>query len=720
MGLLSKLFRRWGGEYFALAAAHQKAALADPEALHTLAKHAFSQGELAEASQWLEKALELVPDDAALWVTRAAVARKNDQLENAREYLERALALQPEHPRALTNLAEIDLIFCRTAEALEKLERALAGEPGLLAARVNRLAAWTELGRHQEACEEGERLIRRYPDHPELFLNTANALLQLGRGRQAVDYLRRALAQRPEFSEAQYLLAVLVGDVASLPPVIDYLEDRLARQGESLSLLTTLANAHQAAGHLSRAKQIARRILKREPEHMSARLVFASCASTSGHSDQADLYYSELFERSGDLTGMASNWLFEGNYQINLSPEALFARHRLWAERYEPPETSPVTVRQDSGKLRIGYVSGDLCRHPVGFLLLDIMRRHDRAHFEPIAFSTTLREDELTRTLKESFTGWHDVFQESDDDLMALIRKERIDVLVDLAGHTAFHRLRVFARRAVPVQVTWLGYFHSTGLSNIDYLLTDPHTSPAELGQLFSETPIWLGPTRFCFTPPPYAAQPTAAPVKRGLPFTFGCFNRLAKLNDEVISVWSEILRRTPGTRLWLKAGALGDAWVRADILERFRAQGIAKERLILQPGSGHGEMLEEFSMVDLALDPFPFTGGATSLEAFWMGVPTLTLPSATMVSRQTHSMLANLGLTEYFSASDARDYIARATAFAKNPTLLIRLRSDLRSRMAESPLNESEGFTHRLETFYKAAFKAAQVAQRLAPYSHF
>ncbi|TXF13727.1 tetratricopeptide repeat protein [Pelomicrobium methylotrophicum] len=722
MGWLARLLRRWGGEYFAHAALRRRARSGDPVALQTLARAALERGDEAEAEALLDEAFALSPDDplkASLLVTRAALARRGERFEAARADLDEALRLVPDQPRALTNLAELELIHGRPQQALRLLDQALVKEPDLLPAQVNRVAALAETGQFEAARALGEKLLRRHPDVPELLLNTANALLQLGRGRKAVELLRKALTIKKDFPEAEYLLAVLVGDSFALAPALEYLEKRLAREGESLGLLVTLANGHQAAGHLSRAHELALRILAREPDHLSARLVLASVSSSSGHTEISDRLYGQLYEQARDLSGLASNWLFEGNYLPHLPPAELYERHRRWAERYaagSPVSTPPPRARKRL-PLRVGYVSGDLCRHPVGSLLLQILALHDRKTVQPIAFSTTLREDNMTRELKRHFAAWHDVFDEDEADLAQRIRDEGIDILVDLSGHTAFHRLTVFARRAAPVQVTWIGYFHSTGLAEIDYLLTDPHTSPPECGQYFSETPIYLGSTRFCFFPPPYAPPPAPAPTQRGLPFTFGCFNRLAKINDEVVEVWAEILRRAPGSRLWLKAGALKDPWVKADLAARFAACGIDCGRLTFSAGGPHGEMLEEFAMVDLCLDPFPFTGGATSLEAFWMGVPTLTVPGATMVSRQTHAMNINLGLDQQFSAAGVRDYIARAVALAADPRPLHALRTVLRSRMAESPLCDGERFTRRLETFYRAAHEAALEGRRLPAY---
>ncbi len=727
---LTRALRRFGGSFFEEALLRRRAAqAADPEALAQLAKTALERGDAEEAEHLARQGLALEPCaeiQARLQVTLAAIARSREAFAEAQSHLDAALAAVPDYPPALTNRAELLLVVGRADAALSLLEQALKQAPQLLPARINRIAAWIELGRLEQAEKESQRLLARHPEDAAVLINHANVLLQRGKGRQAVRHLRRALEIAPQRVEARFLLGALVGDGFELRAAIEYLEKRLARRGDSRELLAVLANAHQAAGNLNRAAELAKRLLALDPRHVAARLVLGSIASSSGHSDVAERLYEALFEDAGELWGVGSNWLFEGNYNPHLPPAELYDRHVRWAQRYAAPRHpgapphAPALLpsRTPDRPLRVGYVSGDLCQHPVGALIYEVLTRHRRDVVEAVAFSTTLRKDDLTAAIAPHCVAWHDVFDFTDDELETLIRDERIDVLVDLAGHTAFHRLPVFARRPAPVQVTWLGYFHSTGVAAIDYLLTDPGTSPRELGQHFAETPIYLGSSRFCFLPPPYAPPVAPAPSERGAPFTFGCFNRLAKLNDEVIAAWARILHLAPHARLWLKAGALRDAWVRADLSARFAAQGIAPHRLVLSPGGAHQDMLAEFAQIDLALDPFPFTGGATTFEGLWMGVPCLTVPGATMVSRQTHAMNLNLGLAMLFSASGIRDYIARAVAFAQHPEPLWALRRALRPRVAASPLCDGEGYCRRVERFYRLAFEAACRGEKLAPYT--
>lgn len=737
--LLFRLARPFGGAAFEAAFEARRAAAGDAAARQALAKRALDAGldEEAEAHAQAALAGATTPEVAArAHVTLAALARKRDDFTTAQEHLEAALVLDPRSLAARTNLAELHLQRGDARGALTLLDAVLVEDPDFLPAAINRLAAWVELGAYAQARDEGERLKRRHPDAPELLLNLANAYLQLAEERKAVQLAKGALARAPTLPEAKIFLAALLGDLVDLRGVLDHLERKLALRGPSRERLALLSGAHQAAGNLTRAAALAQELLALAPEHLGARLTLAAVRSNSGHVEESDPLYAQLFAESGHLWGMGSNWCFEGNNLPTITAAALFARHTAWAKRYangaadkaaEPNPLRPLNGRKGAqgrrrapAPLRVSFFSGDLCQHPVGALLADVVPRLQRYGIEPIAFSTTLREDDLTRILKPHFATWHEIYDLEDEALVALARQEALDVAVDLSGHTAFHRLPAFAQRMAPVQVTWLGYFHSTGVAAIDYLLTDPETSPEALQQYFTETPIYLGESRFAFFPPPYAPPVAAAPSAWGLPFTFGCFNRLNKMNREVVSVWAEILRQAPGTRLWLKAGALRDRGVVADVRARFAAEGVDPARLVLSPGGTHAEMLTEFAMVDLALDPFPFTGGATTFEGLWMGVPCLTLPGLTMVSRQTHAMNAVLGLARDFSAFSARDYIARAVALARQPQPLWALRGELRARVGASPLCDGEAMAARFAAFAHAAVAAAARGEKLPPYSRY
>ena len=682
----------------------------DVEAMHALARRALSRGEAEAAILQLETALAARPEDAGLWCSLGAAYRHADNLDEAREAYLRALALKPDYPQALSNLGEWCIAKGQHEEALVWFDRALACKPGFFEARLNRIAALFELARFDEARAAAEALVADEPDRPEAHLNLGNVLIQTGRAKQGIAQYRRALELRPDYPEAHFNLATLLGSREEMANAIGYIERQIKERGETIQALGFLAAAHQAAGHLSQSEELCRRILARQPESIIALVTLGSCLSSGGDSAAALPLYEKVIELDGQQPGMYSNVLFELNNQSRIAPEAVFQRHLDWARRFELPLRAPddfaARDRDPQRKLRIGYVSGDFVRHPVGFLLRDVLRHHDGTLFEIHCFSMVVREQDVLPELRQAAEHWEDIFFHSDEELADLIRKAEIDILVDLSGHTAFHRLLVFARRPAPVQAEWIGYFHSTGLSAIDYFITDPFTTPPGGGQLFSETPAFLPHTRFCYGPPEYAPEVAAPPLEKSGSITFGSFNRLPKMTDEVVSAWARILQSVAQSRLVVKSGALSEEAVKDRLAERFAAQGIGRDRLDLREVSAHGQMFAEYGDIDIALDTFPFNGGMTTLEALWMGVPVVTIAGDSVVSRQTTSALTNIGLTELIFA-DVDAYVAGAVSLAGDPGRLRKLRRGLRGRMKDSPLCQPEQFTRDLELLYRRMWRA-------------
>lgn len=691
------------------------------DALHAKARRALAEGREEDAHAALDQAQRLNPDSAALWCSRGAVFRHAGQFAEARAAYEQALGLDPRFVQAMTNLGEWSLVQGRPEEALVWLERALQIEPEFFEAEANRVAVLFELGRYTEAREAGEALVAREPGRPEPYVNLGNVLVHTGQAKQAVKLYRKALELRPGYQEAHFNIATLLGSQDDLAKSIGHLKREIELRGESAHRLGLLAAAYQAAGQVSEAAEYCRKVLERQPENPGALLTLASCTSTAGDAQAALALYERIEQLSARQASMGSNVLFELNYLPGYSREAVFERHLAWAQRYVPaleerPDFSGWMPEPDR-KLRIAYVSGDFCAHPVGFLLGDVLRHHDRSRYEIHCFSMLLRPDEMSRSIQSAADGWEDVFLLNDDEFAALVRDKQIDVLIDLSGHTALHRLPALARRLAPVQATWIGYFHSTGAPEIDYFITDPHTSPPDNGQLFSETPVCLPHSRFCFSRLGYAPEVGDPPASRHGYVTFGSFNRLAKLVPPVVDAWAEILRAVPGSRLVIKAGVLKDAATKARWQSAFSERGIAPERIDLRLSSPHREMLEEYGDIDLALDPFPFNGGMTTLEALWMGVPVLTLEGDTVVSRQTHAALKTIGLAEQLSMPSIERYIARAVELAGDTAALAGLRAEIRPRMRASPLCQPDVFTRDLEHLYRAMWQAWCAGGKLPAY---
>ena len=407
--------------------------------------------------------------------------------------------------------------------------------------------------------------------------------------------------------------------------------------------------------------------------------------------------YAQLTRQYPELPVIRRNALLSLEYDPTATPEQRLAAARDWGEwvsrgSTEPRPAAPHVVNRP---LRVGYVSADICQHTVGFLVKDVLLNHNPDRVTPYVYSAGSHEDWLTRKIARG-TQFRQVADLDDEALAKQIRQDQIDVLVDLSGHTAGSRLSVFALRPAPVQVSWLGYFATTGLNSIDAVLLDPwHHTPA-IAAGFCEQIIDL-PSRFCFQPAPFAPEISTPPVLERGHITFGSFNNTAKLNPEVIQLWSEILHDIPESRLILKWRTLENPEVKAHFHQQFKSAGIAEARVQLRGASFHADVLKEYADIDIALDPFPFCGGLTTCEALWMGVPVVTLPLDRAVSRQSTSILSLIGHPEWV-AQTPTDYARIAQGLAADPTTLQRLRLSLRQAMRASALMDIPGFVSSLE----------------------
>ncbi|MGZ4957166.1 MAG: O-linked N-acetylglucosamine transferase family protein, partial [Methylobacter sp.] len=620
-----------------------------------------------------EQALAHNPKHVKLWCALGAAKRRLAQMDGAREAYEQAIAIDQDYAQAWCNLGEWWLVKDDLPVALAKFEQALKLQPDLPEALNNRVAVLYELGRFDDAETAAREAILVYPDQAALHVNLGNVLLHTGKSRLAVKSLRKALELDPSSPEAHLGLSSLLGESHRLAETLAFFEHEIAVKGENAQRLASLALAQQSKGDWQAAERTCNKILEMQPSNISALITLGGCCSVRADHQGAIRLYQLALAENPRMPGIRSSIAFNATYLPDISESDLFAFHQDWAEHFEVVDNKqPFSYAQSTDPdrpLRIGYVSGDFGTHPVGFLLRDVILHHDRQQYSIYCYSMMRNSDNITAAIRENSDAWIDVLLMSDEELAEQINEDRIDILVDLSGHTAYNRLPTFVLKPAPVQVTWIGYFHSTGLRNIDYFITDPFTTPPGCSQLFSETPVCLPHSRFCYSPPEYAPEVVEPPVLGRGQITFGCFNRIEKLVDPVIATWVKILNAVPNSRLLLKSGPLENKDVRDRLSQRFSAYGLDTKRLELQGPSSHPEMLEQYGEIDIALDPFPFNGGMTTLEALWMGVPVVTLEGTTVVSRQTISALSNIGITDDLVFNDIDSYIAGAVALANNPS---------------------------------------------------
>ena len=456
-----------------------------------------------------------------------------------------------------------------------------------------------------------------------------------------------------------------------------------------------------AYGFLAAARTCYERTQTIAPADQRAQVNLANLARDAGEHAEARRLYTELLARLPNHPVIRRNALTSLEYDPEVPDAERLVQAQAWGAwaiaRAGGTRPRPALQPLMDRPLRIGYVSADLCQHTVGLFVKDVLKAHDLTRVQVFAYSAGTVKDWVTAEIRAACT-LRDVSALDDAALAAQIRADGIDVLVDLSGHTGGSRLTAFAHRPAPVMVSWLGYFATTGLPTMDAVLLDAWHAPEGTEAQFVEPILRLPSGRFCYQPVPWAPAVVSAPAfERNGGITFGCFNNTAKFNGGVFDVWAKVLRAVPHSRLILKWRTFNDEAFRQQVTDTFALRGIAAERIELRGPSFHADLLKEYADIDIALDPFPFTGGLTSCEALWMGVPVVTWPQSRVVSRQTHAFLHQIGLPE-LSAKDADDYVRIAVELANDRARLAHLRATLRDRMRASPLMDVTGFTRQLE----------------------
>jgi SAM-dependent methyltransferase len=472
-------------------------------------------------------------------------------------------------------------------------------------------------------------------------------------------------------------------------------------------------------GFLAAARDCYERTLALAPADLRAKINLANLERDAGNHAEARRLYEELLLQQPDHPVLRRNLLTSLEYDPAVSDHERLAHARAWGQwaigRAGGSVARPALRPPDTRPLKIGYLSADFCQHTVGLFVKDILKAHRPEQFSVYAYSAGQVHDWVTDTIRNAGT-FHDVSTLDDTSLARLIRKDGIDILVDLSGHTAGSRLTVLAHRPAAVQVSWLGYFATNGLSYTDATLMDHWHLPQGSEGQFIEPVKLLETGRLCYQPVPWAPAEVAPPpcLQNGY-VTFGCFNNTAKLNGLVFDVWGRILTLLPDARLILKWRTFNDDLLRQQVHAAFAERGISNERIELRGPSFHVDLLTEYADIDIALDPFPFTGGLTSCEALWMGVPVITWPQSRPVSRQTFAILSAIGLPE-LAAQDADDYLQIAVTLADDRARLHSLRAGMRDRMQASPLMQVERFTRQLEQTFTDLYQDISTRERERP----
>ena len=582
---------------------------------------------------------------------------------------------------------------------------------------------WLGVWRHHAGDPEGavaalSGLLDIRPLRHGSMLTLGEALLRTGNVAAAEKaFTRASLSSNPDFL---LTLAARVYAHNYWQEAIAVLHKALGLRPAHVPTWLALARIQSEVYALADCRESLRRVRELEPENREAALLDAGLQGRLGDARAHLMALQTAYDAAGDpQSRLASSVAMTSLYHDELSPADVAALHRRlcapieagltrrtdFAEPGHFTEPGPPGKPLAAGRpLRLGYVTGDLHRqHPVNIFMLPVLLRHDRARFRLHVYHTGTMFDDYTRQARAAVDVWRDAAAQDDQALQQAIIADRIDILVDLAGHTATHRLGVFALGAAPVQASFLGYPHSTGLCAIDWLIGDAIVSPAEHAHLFSEGIAQLPGSVFCWAP--VDAYPLPPPRARAAPVTFGSFNNAMKLSPRTLALWARVLHAVPDSRLLLKAPSLREEAVARRFGQILAGHGIAPQRLVFRgPGELAG-MMQEYGDIDIALDPIPYNGGTTSLQALWMGVPLVTLAGGNFAGRMGASFLTTLGRPEWV-AGDEDDYVAIARRLAAEASRWRGSRERLRQQMAASPLSDIASYTRHLEALYETMWQ--------------
>lgn len=725
---------------------HQAGRLADAKALYT--RILSQQPKHADALHFMGLlACQIGQSEAGITLMRESITvhpspiyynnlgnalREARRLDDALSAYRRAIELKPDYAEAHNNLGNALLEAGDAAAALTSCARAIELRPGYAEAYNNLGNALKELSELDAAIAAYGKAIEAKSSFAEAQLNLGVALEAKGHGDAALECLRESVKLAPRLAAAHDKLGGILmrrGDIAgaidAYRRVVELTPDcaqahitlgnaltgasraaqALPHYERAIALEPGLADAHhnlatalRRLGAPERALEHARRAIVLNADTPSFHNNLGMVLADLGEPEAALVCYREALALNPDFGESHTCVLFGQSYVHDWSAQTHLADACFFGERMRARAT-PYTQwpaldhGADAGRpLRVGFVSSDLRKHPVGYFFESVLAQLDRTRIEPLAYSNALHSDELTARIKPRFALWRHVAEMDDAALAARIRDDRVDVLIDLSGHTGRNRLPMFAWRPAPVQVSWLGYFATTGLSGIDYLLADRHVVPEGEEDQYTER-VWRLPDSYlCFTLPTEPAQVGPLPALRNGYFTFGCLNNHKKLNDGVLEVWSRILQAVPHARLLLKNHQLGEPAIKRDTCERFAMYGIDETRLMLEGPSSREQYFSTYDRVDLALDPFPYPGGTTSVEGLWMGAPVLTRQGDRFLSHLGEMVLKTVGLPEWIAA-DTDDYVARAVAATRDLPALAALRAQLRERIERSPLTDAPRF---------------------------
>ena len=604
------------------------------------------QGNLEDSVKDYLTSVKLKQNPINAYFGLGCVYMEKEDFRKALTYFNKIISLEPSHIDALINRAYCFRCLHDLNSALESYRQALDINPDSLISICGMAEAFSDLKDFDSALEQFKNALELNPDYPRALNGLGKIKIDMGLYVEATSILERAIELEPQFTFALTNLGTALTSTKRYGEAISVFKRAIKADHKLAEPHNNLGHVYWLSGQYSVAIDCFTEAIKRNKKYAEAYSNRGNALQSLGCLNEAVSDYEKAISLKENYTSSFSNMLTTLNYSTTVTQSFALKKAKDYGRlvtRLSKPLKSPSKVSQGHERVRVGIVSADLRNHPVGYFVESVFRELESISI--YIYQNRTDKDELTDRIEPLCTSWQSIHAISDYEAAKKIRSDDIDILIDLSGHTAGNRLPLFAYKAAPIQISWLGYFATTGVPQIDYLIGDHHMNPPHLDRNFTEKVVRLKNTRWCFTPPPNAPDIESTSTEARADSTFGCFNNLTKLNDEVFELWSSIVNSTPGSLLLLKNSQFREAKNISTVHRRLLEIGIKETQLILEGPAPRHDYLKSYNQVDLALDPFPFTGGATSVEGLWMGVPFVTLEGDSMVGRQGVSILKNAGL---------------------------------------------------------------------------
>ena len=675
-----------------------------PDALHLKGVAMAQMGDLGIGIELLQQAAAAKNDSVDIHNNLGNLLWQAGRLEEADIVLRRAIDILPTHAAAHNNLGGVLEQAGRQEEALASYRAAANLEPNNSAIHGNIGIVLEKLGRLEESAVSLRHAVELDPQSPEAHNNLGNVMKGLGNLEAAATQLRQAIALKPDYANAHQNLGSVLIELRELDEAIATLERAVTLEPDHAQALVNLSAGLNLLERLEESEKFARRAVEIAPDLAEAHNNLGVSIRGQGANEEAEACYRRVVELDPTHATAHSNLIFTLDFNPNYGVADHQAERKRWQELHAAPLATAIQPHDNKPdphrRLRIGYVSADFRRHSAANGFGPMIMSYDRDAFEIYCYSVNLTSDDWTESFRAAATGWQSCRRLNDSQLAEAIRADKIDILVDLSGHSAGNRLPVFARKPAPVQVTAWGHAAGTGLEAIDYFLSDPVVVPASEAGLYAEEVRYL-PSHIPYYPPQPAPEVVDAPSRRNGYITFGSFNRLEKISDGTLAVWSRLLKRSSTACLLIKSQALDRPKVRAGFEERIQAMDIDEDRITLLGSDPQMVHLEKHSLVDIMLDPFPHGGGISTADALWMGVPVIALVGGTIAGRIAASALTAIGLPDLIAKTED-EYIEIAMRLGEDTERLVQLRSSMRQQVAESPVADSKQYVAAVEILYR------------------